>query len=254
VNTFWLYGDSFAVDWGVDWSWPRLTAPALGVSRSVNQAQAGCANTYTLSRFRSDPHQPGDTVVVCVTESTRHWFIEQEPALANYQTILHSQESLQFQKQHPQQHSAIVSYYEQLQRTDLDDLALECQVSWLWDQALQRGVRLLLMPGFDHSLTRPHDAVQFKGSLNSVCMNEFVSDRDRIQWYNQGIDTRANHLSRVNHEILAAKIIAAVREGIPVDLTEGFHTGFLQAQHKHTHPGLLPQLVEQSRLAEPSHM
>lgn len=251
MKTLWVYGDSFAVDWGADWSWHRLVAQGLEVERAVNQTQAGCANTYSLSKFKADPHEPTDIVIFCVTESTRHWFVKEQPELANYRTINQSSISFAYRNAYPVQHEAIMSYYHHLQNTYLDDLARECQVSWLFDQGKQREIKMLVVPSFPLAdLKYPKGETQFNGSLDTVCMNEFETYQDQLEWYNQGVDSRANHLVRDNHEILAAKIIAAVREGIDVDLNEGFKSKFLRSKDKHTHPGLLDSLVKESLEAD----
>ena len=42
-KTLWIYGDSFGVDWKVDWGWHRQLAGQLNVDKVVNQCCSGCA-------------------------------------------------------------------------------------------------------------------------------------------------------------------------------------------------------------------
>ena len=81
----------------------------------------------------------------------------------------------------------------------------------------------------------------------SVCDREFTSEQEMLLWYNQSIDTRANHMTLENHSVLARKIVRSLDERAPLDLEHGFATGFLTHRDKLTHPGLLPELIEMAR-------
>jgi hypothetical protein len=81
----------------------------------------------------------------------------------------------------------------------------------------------------------------------SVCDSEFTSEQEMIQWYNQSIDTRANHMTLGNHAVFARKLVTSLDEGKPLDLETGFDREFLTHRDKLTHPGLCPKLVEMAR-------
>ena len=55
-KTLWIYGDSFGVDWKVDWGWHRQLAGQLNVDKVVNQCCSGCANEWSAKNFRDDQH------------------------------------------------------------------------------------------------------------------------------------------------------------------------------------------------------
>ena len=67
---------------------------------------------------------------------------------------------------------------------------------------------------------------------------------DLPTWYEQSIDTRANHMTIENHTRFANKLLHRFVKGGAIDLTQGFETGFLKLSDKLTHPGLCPKLVE----------
>ena len=78
-KTLWIYGDSFGVDWKVDWGWHRQLAGQLNVDKVVNQCCSGCANEWSAKNFRDDQHSKGDIVIFFLTNPARQWFWEDKP-------------------------------------------------------------------------------------------------------------------------------------------------------------------------------
>lgn len=133
----------------------------------------------------------------------------------------------------------------------------------LFQKMLDRiGCRYLIIPGqadIKYSDTFPHNGnleladdvewdtdemglnihnrhVRVKGSLKRVGIGE-LEDRSQYQFvmndpkYWCGADKRRNHLSKVNHQILADKIIDSLNTGADLDLSTGFEQGFITTKN-----------------------
>lgn len=247
-RTLWIYGDSFAVDWRVDWGWQRQVSALMDVTRVVNQACAGASNEWSAMQFRDDRQQPGDVVIFFTTENSRQWFFKDRPHLSNLASITDTPDARELQKAEPAKYRAIMEYWLYLQRDDVDQLRMEHMIDSIRVKQIENELHLLLIPSFNSSMMWT-DLIPVKGNMTfSVCDREFVNEQEMVKWYNQSIDTRANHMTLENHTVLARKIVRSLDEGVLLDLEEGFATGFLTHRDKLTHPGLLPELIEMARL------
>ena len=246
-RTLWIYGDSFAVDWKVDWGWQRQVAVMLDVDRVVNQACAGSSNEWSAMQLRDDRQKPGDIVIFFTTENTRQWFFKDRPHLSNLASIVDTQDAKELERAEPEKYRAIMDYWLHLQRDDIDQLRMEQMIDSIRVQTIEGELRLLLIPSFMSNITWT-DLTPVHGNMTfSVCDGEFTNEHEMIQWYNQSIDTRANHMTLGNHSVFARKLVTSLDEGKPLDLESGFERGFLTHKDKLTHPGLLPELIELAR-------
>lgn len=240
-----LYGDSFAVDWQVPWGWMRRFANEMRVDNCYVQACAGTNNEWILKTFRDDAHKPGDIVVMILTEPSRTWFYEDQPHLSNLASIINTKEAEHLRKKDKQKYEAIIGYYEHIHRDDIVELRTEMMIDFIKVKAIEREVHLQIIPAFMMNGIDWTDLNPCYGNLTMfVCDGEFANYNDISKWYDQSIDTRANHMTLENHKILSDKLVERFTKGGALDLENGFVTGFLQLHDKLTHPGLCPQLVQ----------
>ena len=246
-RTLWIYGDSFAVDWKVDWGWQRQAAVMLDVDRVVNQACAGSSNEWSAMQLRNDEQKPGDIVVFFTTESTRQWFFEDRPYLSNLASITDTRDAKELEQSEPEKYRAIMDYWLHLQRDDIDQLRMEHMIDSIRVQTIEGELRLIVIPSFISNMSFT-DLIPVQGNMTfSVCDGEFANQNEMRLWYNQSIDTRANHMTQANHAVFARKLVVSLDEGVPLDLESGFDRGMLTHRDKLTHPGLCPQLIEMAR-------
>ena len=112
---------------------------------------------------------------------------------------------------------------------------------------IENELHLLLIPSFNSNMMWT-DLIPVKGNMTfSVCDKEFVNEQEMLLWYNQSIDTRANHMTLANHSIFAEKVVQSLSDKKILDLETGFETGFLTHKQKLSHPGLLPELIEKAK-------
>ena len=58
-------------------------------------------------------------------------------------------------------------------------------------------------------------------------------------WYNQSIDTRANHMTQANHSVFARKLVVSLDEGKPLDLESGFDREYAHTQRQTNTPRIV---------------
>ena len=241
--SLWIYGDSFAVDWKVDWGWMRQLAPRLNAENCYVQSCAGTNNEWILKTFADDKHSPGDIVVLFLTEPSRHWFFEDRPYLSNLASIINTKDAADVKREDEGKYEAIMQYYAHLHRDDLVDFRLQMMTDFIRVKSIEREIRLQVIPAFMMNIDWT-DLNPCIGNMTfSICDREFANHTDIPNWYNQSIDTRANHMTLENHTIFADKLYTRFTQGGMLDLDSGFETGFLHNRDKLTHPGLCPQLV-----------
>ena len=244
MSTLWIYGDSFGVDWKIDWVWQRSLAERLGVDRAVNQSCSGSANEWSAMTFRDDPHEKGDVVIFFLTNTARQWFWEDRPYLSNLTNITQTKDAIQLQRNEKDKYDAAMSYWLHLQRDDIDQLRMEHLIDSIRVKMIERELLLQVIPSFDLKIDWT-DLAPCKGSM-TACVGdaEFVNKTEMDKWYQQSIDTRANHMVKDNHLVFAQKLFDRFTTNSPLDLTTGFETGFLKHTDKLTHSGLCAEIVE----------
>jgi hypothetical protein len=222
----WVFGDSFSVaskfqEQPLPYNiWTDILTCQLGHTEHYNYAEWGVSNDYIVSQFISKlpEMRTSDCVVLQLTNSNRQWFFKDFPHLANYFT-----KGIEKDLSSDQIH-AIRMYITHLQRDEIDIMRYTLTGLAIERIAQQyKNLRILMLPGFLHV-----DGV--KGALVEVCDGEFVNNEIIQPFYDRhnGYDPRPNHLSKTNHEILAAKIQKFFTHGHRVDLTTDFERNFLE--------------------------
>ncbi len=246
-NTLWIYGDSFGVDWKVDWGWQRQLAGQLKVDKVVNQCCSGCANEWSAKNFRDDQHSKGDIVIFFLTNTARQWFWEDKPYLSNLTSILKTKDAERLEKQDKDKFDAAMGYWAHLHREDIDQLRLEHLLDSIRVKMIERELHLQIIPSFNLNITWT-DLVPCHGAMTwSVGDAEFVNEDEMNKWYEQSIDTRANHMTLANHSVFAQKLYRRFTKNESINLETEFQTKFLKHTDKLTHPGLCAELIAMAK-------
>jgi hypothetical protein len=219
----WIFGDSFSVAPPED---DKLSSPLWHdiVARNLNfkiyhsHARWGVSNEYILEQFLSHQmeYNSGDYIIIQLTNSSRRWFIKDQPEISNFYV---TDIDKWFTKD---QVTAVNMYIQHLQRDEIDELQYFMMVKTL-ERLTQElaDCKILILPGF-------HPIPGINGTLTDICNNEFISDKSRTAWYEKhGIDLRYNHFSPDNHPILASRITDFFQTGKLVNLQDGYKQGFL---------------------------
>lgn len=226
-KTLWLYGDSFTELKNKTIPhdpWYKILAEKLGVERVMNRGESGIANTRIAELFWNDihDHQPEDFVLSQLTESSRIWFFEDRPDLSNWQNML-----LFFNVISKEQKNAVEQYLKYLDNAKRD-------------YAIDRSIGFSLMAA-SRARSRVFSAFDEipgqKGTLLEVSVKEFPGDSYQEQFeilskvsQKEGYgDYRINHLSKVNHQILADKLYNwFTLDNEPLDFSTNFKEKIIQ--------------------------
>jgi hypothetical protein len=222
----WVFGDSFSIPsnfkhkdlWHYDENWIDIVARNLNLNKDDvnNFSQFGVSNEWIFKNVmeQSNSFRPKDYVILQLTNSNRHWWFPEHPALSNLtQSSLHPDWSKDKCK-------ATELHLRYLQNDQMDNLIYSATIySFLYIKLTLPGTQFLFLPGW---ATAPETI----GNLtNNVCDAEFDDVDTQQKFYNKtGFDCRLNHMSINNHYVLADKIYDYFSNHIPVDLTTGFET------------------------------
>jgi hypothetical protein len=219
--TLWTFGDSFAQPFDHPKQWLNQVATTL---RHEHKAfgYSGSALEYTYRKFyeiRNDIHD-NDIIVISLTDLHRKWFFKHEPNI--WKTYLNEDCKELAQ--------AMDSY--RLHLNSNVDVAHTNLYNFLYVvNDISEYTRTVIVANFytEYELLNKW-AAEFnnlhiaKGVLFEVSLSEFsrtVKKKEGFENFLAG-DSRANHLTRSNHTVLANKIIDCVNYNKTVDLTQGF--------------------------------
>jgi len=210
-NTVWVFGDSYAVDHGLDWQWFKQYAK-LTKRDWRTMADYGVANSWISMQvyeyYRNEAFKPGDTIIVVTTHCIRHWFLWDHPNVSNYQNMTHLDPAhFGITKD---QITAIEYYYKHIQSGYQDAFLYDANTAWLNHYVRHFKERLdvdmIVIQGFGNATDiQPQGSKTIKGCLfESACSMEFKSKKHMDEWYERAIpDQRVNHMLKDNHQVLA---------------------------------------------------
>ena len=231
MPNIWLFGDSFSTQEmpptkenpsgkPTHPSWLEYVSQGLGITEGNVHADYGVSNDWIFDQFKENINlmEPGDYVIVQTTQKHRQWFFD-DPSLSNY-WIKDMERHLS-----AEQLNAVKQYVTYLQKDKVDDLRyIQFCMALERISQLAKHLRILVLPGF-------FSVHGIKGTLISICDNEFSSDPDKVTHLydrNDGMDPRLNHMSAPNHKILGNKIIEFFKNGTMIDLESDFEQGILK--------------------------
>jgi hypothetical protein len=237
--TLWVFGDSFAHDikdmeqcnaalkkagqfplfFPLEKNWVNLVSEKLtGTVEHKNFAVAGCANEFIFHQLMQNiaEFKEGDYVIVSFTANSRRWLVERCPHLANWS---HCKFEPDTENSVTKDENAAILQYGRHLHSEKAANAIYDAIFWATVHAAHTvapaGVRVLILPGF-------HKVDGVFGTLTDVCFGEFDNEKTLNSFYLKTNDCRWNHLTEVNHNILAEKICNFFIKGEIVDLTSGF--------------------------------
>jgi hypothetical protein len=176
---------------------------------------------------------PEDRVVVVITHCERQWFVQDQPGythvnIGNLPDVLGESVA-----------QAIQDYCVHLQRPELDLQHQTHRLGWLSAQVQRSQVHpVWVLPAFSlhwlvhriaTSTAEYYDNFQVRGLpnlwLTEQNLYDHVQELEMQEGENtnsvfQGVDTRYNHLLRHNHEILAHRVVQAIQQDRPIELTD----------------------------------
>ncbi len=236
----WIFGDSFA-ELREDreqskTQWQGLIAHHFKceiVNISNNGASAKWL-TYKLAEMWNEI-QLGDLVYVFVPYWDRQFILKEHPSFSGLPSLDlykkdegHTKEWNNYSKE---QINAFRKYFMYLHDADIVMLDTLSLYAWINNLLAKTSIKPVV---FDTRPEKPHKLMDanyelVKGHIIENSVNEFITDDIWKEMTKNGgfYDVRPCHLSKVNHQILAQKIIDYITNMTPIDLTHGFEEKFI---------------------------
>jgi hypothetical protein len=218
MKKLWIFGDSYAADYGVEESWFNILGDMLGCE-VVNRGLPGVDNTWIINQFQENMNDMNvdDYVITMLTDPQRFWLFENVPNLSNWYSI-----DKDFWK------------LAQEAVTKDESEAAKKFTRYLWNEKI--AVTIYKMSLY-YAMSHPNSRVLqnffeidgVKGSMIDISRNEHTGNTIEEKYANaQKVDDRPNHMSLSNHKIFAEKVYKWFTvPGTELDLTTGFEENFL---------------------------
>jgi hypothetical protein len=224
MPTLWSFGDSFSEILPDKRCYTTIIAKSLNLDLMPRIVTGGTSLQYLfdVQWGLHEQMQPGDRVIICLTNTFRSYLIKDNPRASN-------PKSPNMKDVDPAKAKALKSYYQHLH--DQKDILLYLRAWFYHLDAICKRIhtKAVVMDIFDSDGPKTKDIdssmhdniIRGMGYLNDVSIAE-CANMDTFNHVQHTMDLlRDNHLSVPNHEILADKIIQAWKSN-SLDLTQNF--------------------------------
>lgn len=218
----WLFGDSFVHGAGLNESYAQQILDSIPrLERIEDHGWCSTALGYTYEKWESnrDKFAEDDVAIIVLTSPSRKYFFPDMPGWS-YPSVI---DNIPNYSASEDQRHAFNLYYAHLRRPDEERIGLVNFIHAVHDTK----IKSLIIPGFPESEKILHGvsgritgSILATGNLHTIARSEVVAGLDYPNLKEQ--DRRNNHICRSNLVILAQKIITAINQGNPIDLTTGF--------------------------------
>ena len=237
MKTIFLFGDSYADpnphnlgDKGK--TYVELLSNYYNCS-VINTGRGGASNEYIMDKFFDtiDQIKENDIVIFFTTWQGRKWVIEHLPGVATYLTLAKFLGGVGVSGKELSQEE--ISYCTTVFLKSLDSFEerkakayIKMMLSTLSEYQRKIGFKSIVLNTFAEN-EKYDNFINTSGLLHNVNENEFADMKNFHENYR---DFRDNHLSKVNHSILAEKIIKAIESGEDIDLNSDFKEKIIYAK------------------------
>lgn len=239
MKTIFLFGDSYADPKSPannledeDKTYVKLLSNYYNCA-VINTGKGGVANEYIIKQFFDNVEQikENDIVIFFTTWHGRRWLIEDLPALSGHLNLAKFIGGVGgFGRELSEEE---ISYCTEVFLKSLDafeerksEVYIKMMLSTLSDYQRKIGFKSIVLNTFAEN-EKYDNFINTSGRLHDVNGNEFADIKNFHEKYR---DFRVNHMSAVNHAILAEKIIKAIESGEDIDLNSDFKEKIVYAK------------------------
>lgn len=241
MKTIFVFGDSYAEDFDPirtrrsedeDKTYVKLLSNYYNCS-VINTGKGGVSNEYIMEKFFDtvDQIKENDIVIFLPTWHGRRWLIEELPALTSYLNLAKFIGGVAGYERELSEEE--ISYCTEVFLKSLDAFEqrkstayIKMMLSTLFEYQKKIGFKSIVVNTFNEN-KKYDNFINTSGLLHFVNRNEFADIKNFHENYR---DFRDNHLSLVNHAILAEKIIKAIESGEDIDLESDFKEKIIYAK------------------------
>ena len=229
--TLWIIGDSYSICSKsakraelMKELWTIRTAKTLGED-VISLSKPSVPVEYIFHKFNDVRHRfkENDIILMTIPYFERRWYFRKS-LLKIFFATKQENEAIEFSKKY------LNNFH------DLHSVYLINFLHNVNDITKKLNLHTIIIPTFVdtneiiQTLKDDFDSINFSNtSLSTITIGEFKPEaftEETMTWL-QNNDTRPNHLTRTNHEILSNKIIDNIKNKTPIDLTQDFKTNFL---------------------------
>lgn len=235
MKTIFVFGDSYGDRKpfiGADKTYLKLLSNYYNCP-VINTAKGGAANEYIMDKFFDtvDQIKENDIVIFLPTWHRRRWLIEDLPAVTGLMNLAKSIGGVRgFGRELSEEE---ISYCTEVFLKSVDAFEerkskayIKMMLSTLSEYQRKIGFKSIVVNTFtEHK--KYDNFINTSGLLHYVNENELADIKNFHQNYGE---FRHNHLSLVNHTILAEKIIKAIESGEDIDLKSDFKEKIVYAK------------------------
>ena len=234
MSTLWTFGDSalerktrLRPDMPKHEVWTEILARKLGMNlKDFSWGASSIDYTFFHYRNQCDKFEPGDVVIVGITDLNRGWFLQNSPAI----TTIHRINSSNFVTE--EQKKAIDIYFRDFYREDIDIANIKNFLDLLLYHQETKDIVIIAFCTNTYTYEKVEIPKKLGGSIGTlwhdVSMGEIVETEEEfgivfhdIQ-YGCRTELRLNHMVEENHITLANKALHSVMTKEPIDFTTGF--------------------------------
>ena len=228
----WIFGDSFAelnADYDNEW---QIQLSKHFKSTLYNVAHNGASSewiTLQLSKYWNDISKE-DIVIVLVPYWDRQCIFIDDPDFNHLVTISKdAKKDDRWKKYTKEQQEAFTQYFMYLHNESIVRTKTTTLYSWI--NNLKTDIKPLVLETRNQEISNPFENIYATshGYLMDVSIAEWANPDDWYSMTNKALydDPRMSHMHQKNHNVLAEKIIKHFEQNESIDLTNGFHSNFL---------------------------
>lgn len=232
-KTLWLFGDSYLSEkhefmlGGQDIiSYWQTIAKETECNDIKNTALGGTSIEWVFYQYNEAMKniKKNDIIIIGITNLKRRWLFKDYPHVTNL-------ELAKFAKFKGERMEEALAHIYLDPFHEIAAQKLDLFLKLLTYHQKEIGFEVILLDAFSNNVTCGYSEtfLKSKGTLHNISQQEHSRSRAK---YNQNFflnnqDVRLNHLTQINHNILADKILNSIKTRECIDLETGFKTDFV---------------------------
>ncbi len=208
----WIFGDSFAHDYGIDYQWVNRLKEHYTVHNRAIEGSSLAYSYFALDQERDNIEQ-GDTVIFVATNIERKWFVKDAPG-----------DSLRYVHRQDDVGRAARQYWLYLHNDAVDEVMFTnfiYSLELLTEQKKLTSIVLNVNWETEDIMKRiANNIIYSERTLHSIQLDEYDTGACDY-WRTQAkIDTKPNHLLKTNHNILYNSLFECITMKTPLKLDQ----------------------------------
>lgn len=232
-KTLWLFGDSylskkddFLLGRQDIISYWETIAKETECNDIKNTALGGTSIEWVFYQYNKAMKniKKNDIIIIAITNLKRRWLFKNYPSVTNI-------ELAKFTKFKGEGMEEALAHIYLDPFHEITEQKLDLFLKLLAYHQKEIGAEVILLDAFSNNITCDYNETFLKGegTLHNISQQEHCISKstENQKFFTENRDVRVNHLSQINHNILADKILNSIQTRECIDLETGFKTDFV---------------------------